>query len=74
MHDASATLGVYKDSGTPALTPLIKRDLDDGRLGVFILPLVRDPELAKKVIGSVPVLENAIKMPSEATFLKGGKK
>ncbi len=28
----------------------------------------------KKVIGSVPVLENAIKMPSEATFLKGGKK
>ncbi|GEN85381.1 YIEGIA family protein [Oceanobacillus sp. FSL W8-0428] len=74
LHDASATLGVYKDSGTPALTPLIKRDLDDGRLGVFILPLVRDPELAKKVIGSVPVLENAIKMPSEATFLKGGKK
>ncbi|GGP10453.1 YIEGIA family protein [Oceanobacillus neutriphilus] len=74
LHDVSATLGVYKDSGTPALTPLIKRDLDDGRLGVFILPLVRDPELAKKVIGSVPVLENAIKMPTEATFLKGGKK
>ncbi|MCT1903240.1 YIEGIA family protein [Oceanobacillus sojae] len=74
LHDVSATLGVYKDSGTPALTPLIKRDLDDGRLGVFILPLIRDPELTKKVIGSVPVLENAIKMPTEATFLKGGKK
>lgn len=74
LHDVSATLGVYKDSGTPALTPLIKRDLDDGRLGVFILPLIRDSELTKKVIGSVPVLENAIKMPTEATFLKGGKK
>ncbi|MFD1389435.1 YIEGIA family protein [Oceanobacillus oncorhynchi] len=74
LHDVSSTLGIYKDSGTPALAPLIKRDLDDGRLGVFILPLVRDADLAKKVIGSVPVLENAIKMPSEATFLKGGKK
>ncbi|GIO22609.1 YIEGIA family protein [Oceanobacillus sp. J11TS1] len=74
LHDVSVTLGIFKDSGTPALTPLIKRDLDDGRLGVFILPLIRDVELAKKVIGSVPVLENAIRMPKEAKFIKGGKK
>ena len=38
LHDISVALGVFRDSGTPALTPLIKRDLDDGRLGVFILP------------------------------------
>lgn len=71
LHDVSVTLGVYKDSGTPALTPLIKRDLDDGRLGIFILPQVRDIEWAKKVIGAVPVLESAISMPSESTFKKG---
>src|SRR5690625_3628002 len=69
LHDVSVSLGIFRDSGTPALSPLIKRDLDDGRLGVFILPQVRSKEKAIQVIGAVPVLENAIRMPSE----KGGK-
>ncbi len=63
LHDISVALGVFRDSGTPALTPLIKRDLDDGRLGVFILPQVRDVDKAKEIIGAVPVLESAIRMP-----------
>ncbi|APC48421.1 hypothetical protein GLV94_17795 [Virgibacillus halodenitrificans] len=66
LHDTAVSLGVFRDSGTPALTPLIKRDLDDGRIGVFILPQLRDVEKAIKVIGSVPVLESAIRMPSES--------
>ncbi|SES80884.1 hypothetical protein SAMN05216389_102263 [Oceanobacillus limi] len=66
LHDISISLGVIRDSGTPALTPLIKRDLDDGRIGIFILPQVRDVERAKKIIGAVPVLENAIRMPSQS--------
>ncbi|MFD1850499.1 YIEGIA family protein [Oceanobacillus bengalensis] len=66
LHDVSISLGVFRDSGTPALTPLIKRDLDDGRIGVFILPQVRDIAKAKEIIGSVPVLESAIKMPSKS--------
>jgi hypothetical protein len=69
LHDVSVSLGIFRDSGTPALSPLIKRDLDDGRLGVFILPQVRNKEKAMQIIGAVPVLENAIRMPSE----KGGK-
>src|SRR5699024_6382365 len=52
LHDVSVTLGVFRDSGTPALTPLIKRDLDDGRIGVFVLPQIKDIETAKKVIGA----------------------
>ncbi|MBU5265403.1 YIEGIA family protein [Virgibacillus proomii] len=68
LHDVSVTLGVFRDSGTPALTPLIKRDLDDGRIGIFMLPQIRDINKAKKVIGEVPVLENAIRMPSESAF------
>ncbi|WP_339227960.1 YIEGIA family protein [Oceanobacillus sp. FSL K6-2867] len=72
IHDVSVALGVFRDSGTPALTPLIKRDLDDGRLGVFILPQIRDVAVAKKVIGSVPVLENAVRMPSETNAYKKG--
>ncbi|MFD2630700.1 YIEGIA family protein [Oceanobacillus kapialis] len=66
LHDVSVSLGVVRDSGTPALTPLIKRDLDDGRIGIFILPQVRDKQKAMEVIGAVPVLENAIRMPSES--------
>ncbi|BAC13755.1 hypothetical conserved protein [Oceanobacillus iheyensis HTE831] len=73
LHDVSVSLGVFRDSGTPALTPLIKRDLDDGRLGVFILPLIKDAEKAKKVIGAVPVLESAVRMPSESKAIRRNK-
>ncbi|SFL84781.1 hypothetical protein SAMN04487943_104286 [Gracilibacillus orientalis] len=66
LHDISISLGVFRDSGTPALVPLIKRDLDDGRIGVFILPQDKDLNKAVKVLQSVPVLENAIRMPSES--------
>lgn len=65
LHDVSTALGVYRDSGTPALVPLAKRDLDDGRVAVFILPTERDVQKAIKIISEVPVLENAIRMPSE---------
>ncbi|KON87221.1 membrane protein [Sporosarcina globispora] len=65
LHDVSTALGVYRDSGTPALVPLAKRDLDDGRVGVFVLPQEKDINKALKVIQAVPTLENAIRMPSE---------
>ncbi|MDZ5471190.1 YIEGIA family protein (plasmid) [Bacillus sp. 31A1R] len=65
LHDVSTALGVYRDSGTPALVPLAKRDLDDGRIGVFVLPQEKDIDKALKIICNVPVLENAIRMPSE---------
>ncbi|UOK56876.1 YIEGIA family protein [Bacillus sp. OVS6] len=66
LHDVSTALGVHRDSGEPSLVPLAKRDLDDGRVGVFVLPQGGDIELAKTVIGEVPTLENAIRMPSES--------
>ncbi|KMM38140.1 YIEGIA family protein [Guptibacillus hwajinpoensis] len=65
LHDLAISLGVYRDSGTPALVPLIKRDLDDGRIGIFILPQNKSADLAMKVISQVPTLENAIRMPTE---------
>lgn len=65
LHDVSTALGVYRDSGTPALVPLAKRDLDDGRIGIFVLPQERDIERAIEIIGKVPTLENAIRMPTE---------
>jgi hypothetical protein len=70
LHDISISLGVYRDSGTPALVPLIKRDLSDGRIGVFILPQEKDVQKAMQVIGQVPTLENAIRMPLESKAFK----
>jgi hypothetical protein len=71
LHDLSTALGVYRDSGTPALVPLAKRDLDDGRIGVFVLPQERDIDRAIRIIGAVPTLENAIRMPTEKNGGKG---
>ena len=65
LHDTAVALGVYRDSGTPALVPLAKRDLDDGRVAGFILPQEKNIEKAIKVIGNVPTLENAIRLPSK---------
>ncbi|MGD6795248.1 YIEGIA family protein [Metabacillus indicus] len=73
LHDVSTALGVHRDSGEPSLVPLAKRDLDDGRLGVFVLPQGGDKDLAKTVIGEVPTLENAIRMPSESKANKEGR-
>ena len=68
LFDVSNVLGVYRDSGEPSLSPLAKRDLNDGRVAVFVLPVIKDKETAIRVIGDVPTLENAIRVPME--FIK----
>jgi uncharacterized protein len=73
LHDVTTALGVYRDSGTPALVPLAKRDLDDGRVGVFVLPQEKNIEMAIKIIGNVPTLENAIRMPTERNAKEKGE-
>ncbi|MDF2606323.1 MAG: hypothetical protein K0S34_513 [Bacillales bacterium] len=59
LHDCSSALGIYKDSGNPALTPLAKRDLETGEIAIFILPREQDTERAIQVIGNVPTLESS---------------
>jgi len=66
LHDISTVLGVYRDTGEPSLIPLAKLDMKDGRLAVFILPQEKDPDKARKVLMKVPLLESAVRMPTEA--------
>lgn len=73
LHDVSTALGIFRDSGTPALTPLAKRDLNDGRVGIFVLPQEKDVEKAIEIIGRVPTLENAIRMPTERNANEKGR-
>jgi hypothetical protein len=73
LHDISAALGLYKDEGEPALLPMARLNMDDGRLGVFLLPQARDPAKAKKAAERVPVLESAVRLPKESKAQHVGK-
>lgn len=66
LHDLSVGLGIYRDTGNPSLVPLSKRDKDDGRVAVFFLPQIKNIDQALRVLSQVPVLENAVRIPSES--------
>ncbi|MBS4196926.1 YIEGIA family protein [Lederbergia citri] len=71
LHHVANVLGVYLDSGEPSFIPLSKRDMNDGRLGVFLMPQEKDFKQIKTVLENVPVLDNAIRLPDEGN--KGKK-
>jgi hypothetical protein len=62
-HDAAALMGIYKDVDTPEFTPIVRRDLDTGRLALIITPLEKDIEYLVEAVKRVPVLESAVSMP-----------
>ncbi len=66
LHHVATVLGSYLDSGEPALVPLTKRDMEDGRIALFFLPREKDFHQIKAVLDKVPVLDSAIRMPEEA--------
>ncbi|RKN84605.1 YIEGIA family protein [Paenibacillus ginsengarvi] len=74
LHDLATTLGVYRDSGEPALVPMGKLDMNDGRLALYVPLQEPDAEKAQKVLLRVPLLESAVRMPSESAAQpkKGG--
>jgi uncharacterized protein len=71
LHDVSTILGVYRDSGEPSLMPIAKLDMNSGALAVFILPQDKEPERAIQAVNRVPVLESAVRMPSESAAMQG---
>ncbi|SEN24384.1 YIEGIA family protein [Paenibacillus sp. OV219] len=70
LFDLCTILGVHRDDGEPALVPLAKLDMRDGRLAIFLLPHELDPEKARAVVEKVPILESAVRMPTEASVNK----
>jgi len=67
LHDATTILGVYRDAGTPAFVPMAKLDLENGRVGLFLLPQEKDVDKAMRLIRRVPVLEGAVRRPTQAS-------
>lgn len=72
LYDLATIMGVYRDDGEPALVPMAKLDLKDGRLGIFILPQECDKDKGREVIMRVPILESAVRMPTESSVNKKG--
>ena len=72
LYDLATILGIYRDDGEPALVPLAKLDMKDGRLAVFVLPQDRNLNKGKEVILRVPILESAVRMPTEAPVNQKG--
>ncbi len=59
LHDVSVVLGVRRDVDEPEFTPLMRRDLDTGRLALFTVPVEPDIESLLRTIERVPVLESS---------------
>ncbi|WP_115993218.1 YIEGIA family protein [Cohnella lupini] len=66
LHDISTRLGVYRDDGEPALLPVGKLGLRTGKLGLLVLPREKDVDKAYAAVCNVPLLEAAVRMPTEA--------
>ncbi len=66
LHDVSTRLGVFRDDGDPALLPIGKLGLRTGKLGLLVLPREKDTDKAYQAVCNVPLLEAAVRMPTEA--------
>lgn len=63
VHTAAALLGTKREVGEPEFTPLARKNINTGEIGLFILPLEKDFECLRKVIERTPVLESASRKP-----------
>jgi uncharacterized protein len=70
-HEAAAQLGIYRDVDTAEFMPIVRRNLDTGRIGLIILPIEKDVEYLITAVKGVPVLESAVRKP---TLTPAGRK
>ncbi|RST72993.1 hypothetical protein D4T97_013985 [Siminovitchia acidinfaciens] len=66
LHHVANVLGAYLDTGEPDIVPLSKRNMNDGRVALFLMPQEKDFQQIKTVLEHVPVLDSAIRLPGEA--------
>jgi len=70
-HDAATQLGIYRDVDTAEFTPILRRDLDTGRIAMLILPLEKDIECLVTAVKNVPVLESSSTRPLKSRIGRG---
>lgn len=62
-HTAAVILGIKKDIDTPELTPLARKNIDTGDVGLYIVPMEKDMESLLLAVKRTPVLESARSKP-----------
>jgi len=65
-HDAAIQLGIYKDVDTAEFTPILRRNLDSGRIGLLIVPQEPDMDSLVEAVKRVPILESARSRPLQS--------
>ena len=65
-HDTAAIMGVTKDFGLPEFTPLVRRDIETGRVVMAIVPMEPDRRQILAAVERVPVLEAVRRAPLQS--------
>lgn len=65
-YETALLLGVHRDVDTAEFTPLVRRNLNTGRIGMIIVPLEPDDKCIITAVENVPVLESASVKPMAA--------
>ncbi len=63
VHVATTIMGAKKDIDTPEFTPIVRKNIDTGALGMLIVPAEKDIESLLFAVNRVPILESASRAP-----------
>lgn len=62
-HVAAAVMGTKKEVDTPEFTPMVRKNIDTGKVALYILPNEPDIDCLVRVVKETPVLESAQRSP-----------
>ena len=60
LHDIAAIIGSKAEIGEPSYTPMARKNVDTGAIGIYFLPNERDIEGLIKAVKRTPLLESAV--------------
>ena len=60
LHDIAAIIGSKAEIGEPSYTPMARKNVDTGAIGIYFLPNERDIEGLIKAVKRTPPLESAV--------------
>ena len=63
LHDITALVGSKLEVGEPEWTPLARKNVDTGAIGLYILPNEKDVQCVIEAAYRTPILESAVQKP-----------
>ncbi len=72
LHDIAAIIGSKAEIGEPSYTPMARKNVDTGAIGIYFLPNERDIEGLIKAVKRTPLLESAVSKKNSVKRSIGG--